>query len=142
MKQSYRFAILAVVGVALAGILALKYRDRARLSESPLPPPPAAVAAERRASILLFTDLSEAGTEDACAILIETVRAARERGFMVTEYDSGKAPDVRKRHRVVVEPTVIVLDASGREVARHEGEDISTIEAVRADIDRLSGGRV
>ena len=151
MKSSIRIAILAVVVVVAGTIAVIKLRER------PEPAPPAAAPTTRRIappitpaaapstsrnSVLLFADLSEAGEgEDACAIIIRTVRAARERGISVTEYDSGSSPDVRKQHRVVVEPTVIVLDGSGRELARHEGEDAATVSAIRADIERVSGGK-
>lgn len=148
MKTSMRIAILAVVVVAIGAIVALKYRQRAE--PAPRPPkqiaatvaPVATTTAALRGSVLLFADLSEAGEgEDGCAVIIRTVRAARDHGVAVTEYNSGASPEVRKQHRVVVDPTVIVLDSSGREVARHEGEDASTIAAIRADIERVSGGR-
>lgn len=147
MKPSVRIAILAVVIVAVGAIAALKYQQRSEPAPSPAhraaaPIAPAAAMTPARGSVLLFANLAEAGEgEDGCAIIIRTVRAARDRGVAVTEYNSGASPDVRKQHRVVVEPTVIVLDASGHEVARHEGEDASTIAAIRADIERVSGGR-
>jgi len=147
MKPSVRIAILALVVIAIGAIVALKYRDQRQASAThPQAAAPATASREPgarpRATVLLFTDLSEANeTEDACGIIIQTVRSARERGITVTEYDSGAAPDVRKQHRVVVEPTVIVLDPAGREIARHEGEDADTVAAIRADIERVSGGR-
>lgn len=147
MKPSVRIAILALVVIAIGVIVALKYRDPQE-TVAALPPAATPATASREpvappgASVLLFADLSEASeTEDACGVIIQTVRSARERGITVTEYDSGAAPDVRRQHRVVVEPTVIVLDAAGREIARHEGEDADTVTAVREDIERVSGGR-
>lgn len=145
MKPSVRIAILALVILAVGAIVALKYRDQ-RQGVATTPAQPAITAAPppepARASMLLFADLSEANeTKDACGIIIQTVRSARERGIVVTEYNSGSAPDVRKQHRVVVEPTVIVLDPSGREIARHEGEDAETVSAIRTEIERVSGGR-
>lgn len=145
MKPSVRIAILAFVVIAVGAIAALKYRGRQdavaapRQAAATASSPP---AAQPRASVLLFADLSEANeTEDACGIIIQTVRSARDRGIAVTEYDSGAAPHVRKQHQVVVEPTVIVLDPAGREIARHEGEDEDTVTAIRADIERVTGGR-
>lgn len=146
MKPSVRVAILALVVIAIGAIVALKYRDQQEAASTlPQAAAPATAsrepAAQPRASVLLFADLSEASeTEDACGIIIQTVRSARERGITVTEYDSGAAPHVRKQHRVVVEPTVIVLDPAGREIARHEGEDADTVTAIRADLERVSGG--
>ena len=152
MKPSVRIAIIAIVVIAIAAIVVSKYRDR---PESPTPavtaspaeapnaaPAPSTAPAAVRASVLLFADLREADEEkDRCGIIIREVRATRQHGVNVAEYDSGASPDVRKQHRVVVEPTVIVLDASGREVARHEGEDDTTMQAIRAEMARLSGGR-
>lgn len=155
MKPSVRVAVIAIVLVAIATVVALKYRGRPEATpavtmnraEAP-PAAPANATAEttnpqaERASVLLFAELREADEEeDRCGIIIRSVRALRQHGVTVTEYDSGASPDVRKQHRVVVEPTIIVLDASGREVARHEGEDEATMQAIRADMARLSGGR-
>ena len=154
MKPSVRIAIIAIVVIAIAAIVVSKYRDRPEsptpaVTASPAEAPNAAPAAAPstapaavRASVLLFADLREADEEkDRCGIIIRAVRATRQHGVNVAEYDSGASPDVRKQHRVVVEPTVIVLDASGREVARHEGEDDTTMQAIRAEMARLSGGR-
>lgn len=140
MKPGVRFAVLAVVVLAVAGVLAVKYRQQRQPSSRPAPLG-IVVAAPERASVLLFADLREAGEgEDGCALIIRTVRSARQRGVSVTEYDAGSSPDVRKKYRVVVDPTVIVLDARGHEIARHEREDSATIAAIRADIARVSGG--
>ena len=151
MKPTIRIAILAVVVVAAGTIAVIKSLQRPEPTAAPPATParhiataitPPAAPSTSRNSVLLFANLSEAGEgEDGCALIIRTIRAARERGISVTEYDSGSSPDVRKQHRVVVEPTVIVLDGSGREVARHEGEDAATISAIRADIERVSGGK-
>ena len=152
MKPSARIAIVAIVVIAVAAIVVSKYRDRPATpapivapaqASSAAPAAPASTApAPARASVLLFADLREADEEkDRCGIIIRSVRATRQHGVNVTEYDSGVSPEVRKQHRVVVEPTVIVLDASGREVARHEGEDDATMQAIRAEMERLSGGR-
>lgn len=146
MKTSARIAILAAVVIAVGAIVAAKYRghELARTNPTVAPPPGAAprtAIAQARASVLLFANLAEANEgDDGCAIIIRTVRSARDHGITVTEYDSGASPEVRKQHRVVVEPTVIVFDGSGREIARHEGEDSATIAAIRADIQRVSGG--
>lgn len=146
MKTSVRIVILAVVVIAVGAIVAVKYRGHALARAKPtLAPRPAAASragiALAHGSVLLFANLAEANEgDDGCAIIIRTVRSARDHGIAVTEYDSGASPEVRKQHRVVVEPTVIVFDGSGREIARHEGEDSATIAAIRADIQRLSGG--
>lgn len=151
MKSSVRIAIIAIVVVAVAAIVVPKYRNRpaaatvpaTTLAEAPAAASAATAAAPAtaRSSVLLFADLREADEEkDRCGIIIRSVRATRQHGVNVTEYDSGASPDVRKQHRVVVEPTVIVLDAAGREVARHEGEDDATMQAIRDEMARLSGG--
>lgn len=147
MKPPVRIGILAVVVIAAGAIVALKYRQRpepasaaGRAVTSRLP---VSASTHPRGTLLLFANLAEADEgEDGCAIIIRTVRAARDHGIAVTEYNSGSSPDVRKQHRVVVEPTVILFDANGREIARHEGEDTATIAAIRADIERVTGGSV
>ena len=147
MKTSVRIAVLAVVVIAVGAIVAVKYRGHELARTKPtLAPRPAAASrpaiGQARSSVLLFANLAEAKEgDDGCGIIIRTVRSARDHGIIVTEYDSGASPEVRKQHRVVVEPTVIVFDGSGREIARHEGEDSATIAAIRADIERVSGGR-
>ena len=49
----------------------------------------------------------------------------------------GSATEATRQYHVTVEPTVLVLDASGRVVARHEGEAPDTIQAIRSSLDRL-----
>ena len=134
MKPALRIAILAAVVLAVVAIVVLKQRESIRPA-SPVPP------TTTKGSVLLFANLAEAGEgEDGCAVIIRTVRAARQHGVRVTEFNSGSSPEVRKQHRVVVDPTVIVLDPTGHEIARHEGEDAATVAAIRADIEGVSRG--
>lgn len=139
MKPVVRVAILIVVVVAVAVVLGVKYRQQRQPSSGPAGRGIAATT-PARASVLLFADLREAEGDDRCALIIRTVRSARQRGVAVTEYDAGSSPEVRKKYRVVVDPTVILLDVNGREIARHQGEDARTIAAIRADIERVGGG--
>ena len=55
------------------------------------------------------------------------------------EVDPRSGSDLLREHRVVVEPTVIVLDDGGEEVARFEGEDPKTIAAIGLALDELRG---
>ena len=139
MKPALRFTILAAVVIAIGAVLALKFRQAE--ATAAVAPRAGFSAKPSRASVLLFADLREANEgEDGCALIIRAVRSARQRGLAITEYDAGSSPDVRKRYRVMVEPTVIVLDSGGHEIARYQGEDAATLAAIRAEIARLSGG--
>lgn len=131
MRTSVRIAVIAIVVAAIAAILIMKARRAPVVASSPA-----------QAKILLFADLREANEgEDGCALIIRTVRAARKRGIAVREYDAGTAPEVRRQYRVAVDPTVIILDADGHEVSRHEGEDAKTVAAIRTAVARVPGGR-
>lgn len=58
--------------------------------------------------------------------------------FRLSRSTRGEAPQVTRKHRVVVEPTVIVRDDSGAETARFEGEDSRTIEAIGSALAHLT----
>jgi hypothetical protein len=92
-------------------------------------------------SVLLFADPREADSADPCAEIFRLVRRVGARGLWVREFAPGKATDVTLQYRVTVEPTVLVLDASGREVARHEGESPETVAAIRSSLERLLPAR-
>lgn len=141
MKRPLQIIIIAVVVIAAAAVLVYKQRPA---PVSVAAPPSAAVtraAATGQHSILLFANLREAGSDDPCAAIIDVVRQARQRGVMVTEIDEGASPQLREKYRVVVEPTVIVIDDKGAVITRHEGEDSETVTAVRDAVGKLTGGR-
>ena len=88
-------------------------------------------------TVLLVADLSEADSADACAEIIHSVRAARERGVQVQELSPDSKSEMLHRYRVLTIPTVLILDKSGQVVSRFEGEDGQTVTAVRTHLAQL-----
>lgn len=87
--------------------------------------------------VLLVADLSEADSADACAEIIHSVRAARERGILVQELSPDSKSEMLRRYRVLTVPTVLILDRSGQIVLRFEGEDRRTVTAIRTQLAEL-----
>ena len=87
--------------------------------------------------VLLVADLSEADSEDACAEIIHSVRAARQRGFQVQELSPDSKSETLRRYRILTIPTVLILDRGGQVVSRFEGEDPQTVTAVRTQLAQL-----
>lgn len=88
-------------------------------------------------TVILVADLSEADSADACAEIIHSVRAARERGVQVQELSPDSKSEVLQRYRVLTIPTVLILDQGGQVVLRFEGEDRQTVTAVRTKLAQL-----
>ena len=88
-------------------------------------------------TVLLVADLSEANSEDNCARIIHDVRAAQARGISVEELNPNSPSNLLQRYKVLVIPTVLVLDKSGKVVSRYEGEDGQTTAAVHFALEQL-----
>jgi catechol 2,3-dioxygenase-like lactoylglutathione lyase family enzyme len=131
---------LAVVVLAVGGIIAVKVGSRA--GSPPAGPaggglPPASTD---RPSVVLVADMREADTECGCGQIIRRVQAAKAHGVVVKEV----APDdteAGRRYGVTVVPTVVFLDPKGHVIARREGESSETMAAVAADLARLEEAR-
>ena len=93
--------------------------------------------AEGLPRVLLVADLSEADSADACAEIIQSVRAARERGIQVQELGPDSKSELLRRYRVLTIPTVLILDHSGKVVSRFEGEDRQTVANLQAGLNQL-----
>ena len=133
-------AAIAVAAVA-AGVVAYKELGARPGSSTSAGPTASASAGPARAaggSVLLFADPSEAETTCGCGQIIRLVRGAGARGVAIREIAPGSDTALEREHRVTVAPTVLFLDASGREVARHEGEGREAIDAIRAGLDQLA----
>ncbi len=88
--------------------------------------------------VLLVADLSEAGEEgDACAQIIQTVRAAGSRGISVQEFNRDSKSPLIARYRILSIPTVLVLDHKGDVVSRYEGESPRTLASIRSELENL-----
>jgi hypothetical protein len=87
-------------------------------------------------AVVLVADLREAGSpNDGCAQIIQVVREARGRGISVMELMPDSDSVVLKNHRVVVAPTVLILDKNGQELSRFEGESVASQQkSFRAEV--------
>lgn len=132
MKRRW-IAALAVLLVA-GGIVAWREAHRSKAAAASAVP----AAAPR---VVLFVDLSEVDEQEGCGAIIRAVRDARKRGVATEEVDARDPGDRAKRYRLLVAPAVVVLDPSGRELKRLEGESSDTIRAIRAELDRLTPSR-
>jgi hypothetical protein len=92
---------------------------------------------DRSPSVLLIADPRQAKETCGCGEIFRLIRAAGSRGLPIREIAPEANGAAVRKYRVVVSPTVLILDESGAEVARYEGEDGRTIEAIRTDLERL-----
>ena len=88
-------------------------------------------------TVLLVADLNEANSEDNCARIIHDVRAAQARGISVEELNPNSSSNLLQGYKVLVIPTVLVLDKSGKVVSRYQGEDSQTTAAVHSALEKL-----
>lgn len=123
------FAVAVVVAAAGAVIAVKTMRQR------PAEAAVGAAAPGAMPSIVLIADPREADADCGCGPIIRRVREAKVRGVAVEELapaDAGVA-----RYGVSIVPTVLVLGADGRVVARREGESSETLAAITADLTAL-----
>jgi len=92
-------------------------------------------------SLLLIADPAEAGESCGCGEIIRMVRGAAVHGVAVREMAPGAEPDLERKYRVTVSPTMLWLDQEGREVHRHEGESPAVVDSIRAELGRLTAAR-
>lgn len=120
---------IGLVAVTLAALAIVAYKARVQQPTS---------ASGNLPRVLLVADLSEADRDgDRCAEIIQAVRRARTRGISVQELNPDGASPLLSRYRVLTTPTVLILDAQGEVVSRHEGEAAQTVAAVRTELEHL-----
>ena len=125
MKAKW-IGLIAVAAIAMV-IVATKARVGRETPTSAAPP-----------RVLLVADLSEADEEgDACAQIIQAVRAVRKRGVSVREFNPDSKSPLIARYRVLTIPTVLILDEKGEVVSRYEGEDRQTLTALRSGLEEF-----
>lgn len=139
-----RILAVAAVVVAAAALVAVKatrqHAAEAAVVASAVTPSSilsSNVPASTSGKVVLVADPREADTECGCGQIIRRVREAKARGIDVVELGPGD-PGVA-RYGVRVAPTVLVLGADGRVVARREGESNETIAAISSDLTALEG---
>ncbi len=142
MTRTGRIGTASVTVAALALVLTKQpWRPRAANAQRPDVRPGTHALAAAATSIVLVADPREADAPCGCGDIIRAVRAAAARGVSVREVAPGTAPELTRRYRVLVMPTVLVLGPRGEESARFEGESSATVEALRARLRALSEGR-
>ncbi len=90
--------------------------------------------------VVLVADLSEAEEKCACGEIIRAVRAAQQKGVATLEFTADSKAEELKQYRVLTAPTVLFLDAKGKEIARYEGEDEKTVQEIRSQLKRMTEG--
>jgi hypothetical protein len=125
---------LACVAILVVAVIALKQRGGTALAE-----PVGKGALSSTPSVLLVADLREANDKCICGEMIRAVRAAGKRGLPVTELTPESRSDLLKRYRVLTAPAVLILDRSGHEVSRYEGETQDTLTALNTRLDEMTG---
>jgi hypothetical protein len=114
-----KWAAIVVVALAIA-VIAYKTRTH-RSVASPQEIP----------RVLLVADLSEADSGDPCADIIRSVQAARARGVHVAELNPNSKSEIMSCYHVMTVSTVLILDDAGQVKSRFEGEDKTTVAAIR-----------
>lgn len=124
---------VALVLVLVIGILFLKSRTRQNAAPATVKGIP---------SVIFVADPSEANdSDDGCAVMFRALRQAAQRGVAVTEVAPNSNSDLLRRYHVLTVPTVLLLDKTGKEITRFEGEDVATVRAVQNRLDSLSETR-
>ncbi len=128
-----RWPGLVLVAILLVGILLLKSRTRQSAPSQTVKGTPA---------VLLVADLSEANDKnDRCAEIIQAVRETSKRGVRVEELSPDSKSDLLHRYHVLTVPTVLLLDETGKEIGRFEGEDAATLKAIKTRLAALTETR-
>lgn len=126
MKKNTLY-VIAVVLLA-AGLVIFKQRTAPNITSQEVSLP----------AVVLIADLREAESpNDTCAQIIRVVREARSRGVKVSELMPNSDSVLLKNHRVVVVPTVLILDRDGHELNRFEGESVATLNAIRTRLGQI-----
>ena len=93
--------------------------------------------ASLRPTVVLFADLREADEIPGCGEIIKAVRDAATRGIPTRELDTNHDAKKASEYKLLVAPSVVILDTTGREIGRFEGESRDTIASLTQAINRL-----
>ncbi len=92
-------------------------------------------------NLVMAINLGEEDEQGGCGDVIHAVRAAAKSGVRTREIDTRNKADMEaasKKYRIVVQPTVVLLDDADKEVKRFEGESTETITALKTDLDTMA----
>ncbi len=120
MNTNIRIIIIALVVILAGGIMLLKNRGTDNESQAP---PSSAPASPAGAKLPRLVDLG-AGACIPCKMMAPILEQLKKEyaGRMEVEFiDVWKNPTASDRYGVRMIPTQIFLDASGKELFRHEG---------------------
>ena len=127
---------VAVIAIFVAAGVIIGYKH---LRDTPAQSTLDAAIAPR---VVLVADLSEAEEKCACGEIIRAVRAAQQKGVATREFTADSKSELLKRYQILTAPTVLFLDAKGKEIARYEGEDARTVEETRSQLKRMAEGEL
>jgi Flp pilus assembly protein TadD len=129
----------AFLGFALLSVAVLACKARSEPSTTTTQA--SATAKAKPTSVVMAINLGEEDEEGGCGDVIHAVRAAAKKGVRTREIDTRNKADMEaasKKYRIVVQPTVVLLDDDDKEVRRHEGESKETISALKTDLDTMA----
>lgn len=135
MKRSLWSVLVLSLAIGLIG-----WREWNRPPATAATPSPSATPA-KKAQVVLFINLGEVDEAEGCGEIIRSARDAAKRGVALEEIDTRNESPAPERYRLVVAPTVLILDAAGAEVKRFEGESPKTVREIRSSLDKLSPSR-
>lgn len=128
--------VIFMAGVVLMAVVLIAVKARFKRPEAP------ALQVNADPTVILVADLSEASEPgDNCAEIIRLVRDAEKLGIRVSELTPSSASPVLRQYRVSIAPTVLILGKDGREISRFEGEDGSTVQAIRTRLRQMENAR-
>ena len=91
----------------------------------------------RQGTVVLFADLREADEIPGCGEIIKAVRDAAARGIRTRELDAHRDAEQAHGYKLLVAPSVLILDSAGKEIGRFEGESGDTIATATKAINAL-----
>ena len=140
--KATRLTLVALVVLAGAFVLSIKQVRNIELAEGNLPTVQMAAPGKSAGSLLLFN------RQQGCLCAVKLYQEADSlfnkidpeltRGFDKKRINMEETQELGVTHRVVICPTLIVLDAEGRQVLRQEFKlDRSQVEAKLRDLLKL-----
>lgn len=131
MKRK-RLAGIAVI-LAAAGLIIW----RASRTNAPNSHDSAQHQSAHRPTVVLFADLREADEIPGCGEIIKAVRDAASRGIVTRELDANHDAAKAREYKVLVAPSLLIFDNTGKEIGRFEGESHDTIATATQAINGL-----
>ncbi len=122
-KNLYRIGMLALLAVAVAGLLVLKNRRQQPAPETAAPAAPTANAPAPATGLPRLLDLGSTKCQacQAMEAVLADLRRDYARRLAVDFIDVFVTQDAAEKYSIVVIPTQIFYDAAGKELFRHQG---------------------